>query len=43
MDLPTDYGRFFSTSEQVQGIQKIILGSDSARYLFPGGQALVKP
>jgi putative ABC transport system permease protein len=37
-----DYGRFFSVSEQVQGIHKIILGSESARYLFPGGQALGK-
>jgi putative ABC transport system permease protein len=42
MDLYTDYGRFFSTSEQVHGIQKIVLGSDSARYLFPSGQALGK-
>ncbi|MDR1253221.1 MAG: ABC transporter permease [Treponema sp.] len=37
-----NYGRFFSSSEQAQGIHKIILGSESARYLFPGGQALGK-
>jgi putative ABC transport system permease protein len=42
MGYSTDYGRFFSVSEQVQGIHKIILGSESARYLFPGGQALGK-
>jgi putative ABC transport system permease protein len=42
MGFSTDYGRLFSASEQAQGIHKIILGSESARYLFPGGQALGK-
>jgi putative ABC transport system permease protein len=42
MGLSTNYGRLFSASEQAWGIQKIILGSESARYLFPGGQALGK-
>jgi putative ABC transport system permease protein len=37
-----DSGRLFSVSEQVQGVQKIVLGSESARFLFPGGQALGK-
>jgi putative ABC transport system permease protein len=42
MNFPLDYGRLFSVSEQVRGVQKIILGSETARYLFPGGQALGK-
>jgi putative ABC transport system permease protein len=42
MDFSLNYGRFFSASEQARGIQKIILGLESARYLFPGGQALGK-
>jgi putative ABC transport system permease protein len=34
-----DYGSFFSVSENAVGAQKIILGSEVARYLFPGGEA----
>jgi putative ABC transport system permease protein len=37
-----DYGRFFSASEQFFGAQKIILGSEAVRYLFPEGDALGK-
>ncbi len=42
MSIKLDYGRFFTNSEQVQGIQKIILGTDAARYLFPEGKAVGK-
>jgi putative ABC transport system permease protein len=42
MGISLDYGRFFSISEQVFGSQKILLGSESARYLFPEGNALGK-
>jgi putative ABC transport system permease protein len=34
-----DSGRFFLVSEQVLGSQKIVLGSEVARFLFPGGEA----
>jgi putative ABC transport system permease protein len=34
-----DYGDFFSVSENAVGAQKIILGSEVARYLFPEGEA----
>jgi putative ABC transport system permease protein len=34
-----DYGRLFLVSEQVQGSQKIILGSEVVRFLFPEGEA----
>ncbi|MDR2068801.1 MAG: ABC transporter permease [Spirochaetaceae bacterium] len=37
-----DSGRLFLVSEQVLGSQKIILGSEVARFLFPGGGALGK-
>ncbi|GHV82080.1 permease [Spirochaetia bacterium] len=39
MGLTLDYGRFFSVTEQVMGTQKIILGSEVVRYLFPEGKA----
>jgi putative ABC transport system permease protein len=42
MEGALDYGRFFSASEQALGAQKIILGSEVVRYLFPGGDALGK-
>jgi putative ABC transport system permease protein len=42
MGIALDYGRFFSTPEQVLGSQKILLGSEAARYLFPEGNALGK-
>jgi putative ABC transport system permease protein len=34
-----DYGGFFSVSENAVGVQKIVLGSEVARYLFPEGEA----
>jgi putative ABC transport system permease protein len=34
-----DSGRFFLVTEQVQGSQKIVLGAEVARFLFPGGEA----
>jgi putative ABC transport system permease protein len=37
-----DYGRFFSVSEDVMGSQKILLGSETVRFLFPEGDALGK-
>jgi putative ABC transport system permease protein len=37
-----DYGRFFLVSEQVLGSQKIVLGSEVVRFLFPEGEALGK-
>lgn len=42
MGAALDYGRFFSVSEQAVGAQKIILGSEVVRYLFPEGEALAK-
>jgi putative ABC transport system permease protein len=42
LGLALDYGRFFSVTEHVLGSQKIILGSEGARYLFPEGNALGK-
>ncbi|WP_041611187.1 ABC transporter permease [Treponema primitia] len=42
MGIALDYGRLFSVTEQVLGSQKMILGSESARYLFPEGNALGK-
>lgn len=42
MGITLDYGRLFSVTEQVLGSQKMILGSESARYLFPEGNALGK-
>jgi putative ABC transport system permease protein len=42
MGLQLDSGRFFSIPEQVMGLQKIILGVESVRYLFPDGDALGK-
>ncbi|QQO09466.1 ABC transporter permease [Breznakiella homolactica] len=42
MGLKMDYGRFFSVSEQVMGSQKIILGTEAVRYLFPEGRAAGK-
>lgn len=35
-----EYGEFFNTSDNVQGAQKIILGSEIAEALFPDGNAL---
>ena len=35
-----DYGDYFSVSDDVKGLQKIILGSDIAEALFPDGNAL---
>ncbi|MCH5291022.1 MAG: ABC transporter permease [Treponema sp.] len=37
-----DTGSFFSVTDDVQGTQKIILGSEVASSLFPDGQALGK-
>jgi putative ABC transport system permease protein len=37
-----DYGRLFSVTEQVMGSQKMVLGSETMRFLFPGGDALGK-
>jgi putative ABC transport system permease protein len=37
-----DYGRFFSVSENAVGAQKIVLGSEVVRYLFPEGEAVGK-
>jgi putative ABC transport system permease protein len=34
-----DYGSFFSVSENAVGAQRIVLGSEVARYLFPEGEA----
>jgi putative ABC transport system permease protein len=34
-----DYGGFFSVSENAVGAQKIVLGSEVSRYLFPEGEA----
>jgi putative ABC transport system permease protein len=42
MGFKLDYGRFFSVSEQSLGLQRIILGQETARYLFPGGEAVGK-
>jgi putative ABC transport system permease protein len=42
MGLNLDYGRFFSVSENAAGSQKIILGSEVVRYLFPEGDAVGK-
>jgi putative ABC transport system permease protein len=42
MGIVLDYGRYFSFSEQAAGAQKIILGSEVTRYLFPEGEALNK-
>jgi putative ABC transport system permease protein len=39
MGINLDYGRFFSVSEHAMGSQKIILGSEVVRYLFPEGDA----
>lgn len=40
--LALDYGSFFSIADDVQGMQKIILGSDIASSLFPNGDAVGK-
>lgn len=37
-----DYGSFFAISDYVKGMQKIILGSETAASLFPSGDALGK-
>jgi putative ABC transport system permease protein len=42
MGMTLDYGRFFSVSENAVGAQKIILGSEVVRYLFPEGEAAGK-
>ena len=42
MGVTLEYGRFFSVTEQVLGSQKILLGSEAGRYLFPEGDALEK-
>ena len=42
MGMNPDYGRFFSVSENAVGAQRIILGSDVVRYLFPEGEAVGK-
>jgi putative ABC transport system permease protein len=42
MGIRLDYGRFFSASEQFMGSQKIVLGSEAQRFLFPEGEALGK-
>jgi putative ABC transport system permease protein len=42
MGFTLDYGRFFSASEEAWGIQKVILGSETVRYLFPEGRAVGK-
>ncbi|MDR2051938.1 MAG: ABC transporter permease [Treponema sp.] len=39
MGMTLDYGRFFSVSENAVGAQKIVLGSEVVRYLFPEGEA----
>lgn len=40
--LTLDYGDFFSVTDYVSGVQKIILGSEIAGTLFPSGSALGK-
>jgi putative ABC transport system permease protein len=42
MGMTLDYGRSFSVSENAVGAQKIILGSEVVRYLFPEGEAAGK-
>jgi putative ABC transport system permease protein len=42
MGFAMDYGRFFTASEQARGTQKVILGSEAVRYLFPEGNAVGK-
>lgn len=42
MGTALDYGRYFTATEQVYGLQKIVLGSEAVRYLFPEGNALGK-
>jgi putative ABC transport system permease protein len=37
-----DYGRYFTATEHFYGLQKIVLGSETVRYLFPEGNALGK-
>jgi putative ABC transport system permease protein len=39
MGINLDYGRFFTASEQFMGSQKILLGYEVGRFLFPEGEA----
>jgi putative ABC transport system permease protein len=41
--LEMDYGEFFSVSDDVQGVQVVILQSEIAKSLFPEGNAAGKP
>lgn len=40
--LKLDYGNYFTVTDNVQGTQKIILGSEIAEALFPNGDAVGK-
>jgi putative ABC transport system permease protein len=42
MGISLDYGRFFSAPEEALGVHKILLGSETVRYLFPEGNAVGK-